>query len=83
MSINYYSRSFNYTIDVTDGEFNDTAILVVNVVDINDNDPVFQDASYIFTIAENLPVNPTMAIGTVTAIDDDSGQNKEVWKVYA
>ncbi|XP_019851361.1 PREDICTED: protocadherin-16-like, partial [Amphimedon queenslandica] len=72
------NRSFNYTIDVTDGEFNDTAILTVNVVDINDNDPVFMDTHYMFTIAENLPVNPNMAIGTVTAIDDDSGQNKEI-----
>ena len=61
--------------------FNDTAILTVNVVDVNDNAPMFQNTPYTFTLAENLPVDPTMAIGKVTAIDDDSGQNKEVWKV--
>ena len=61
--------------------FNDTAILTVNVVDVNDNAPMFQNTPYSFTLAENLPVDPTMAIGKVTAIDDDSGQNKEVWKV--
>lgn len=45
----------------------------VNVVDINDNSPTFDEATYNFMLEENLPARST--VGTVRASDLDSGIN--------
>lgn len=73
-------RSFNYTLSVFDGNSTATAILTVNVLDINDNHPMFQNDTYTFHIPEN---TPNVLIGSVNATDLDSGLNGQVFSVYS
>lgn len=49
-----------------------TAEIIVDVVNINDNDPVFALAEYRFAIAENAA--KATVIGTVDAKDSDDGE---------
>lgn len=48
----------------------------VNVLDVNDNNPVFERDSYSVTVAENIPRMTTLV--TVRAFDADSGLNGQV-----
>lgn len=56
-----------------------TVPVVINIVDVNDNKPVFTQHSYIASVAENLPVNPPATILQVRAVDNDDGTNGQVW----
>ncbi|KAJ8297857.1 hypothetical protein KUTeg_024388 [Tegillarca granosa] len=49
---------------------------IINVSDVNDNDPKFSESVYLSTIYENNAVGDIVAI--VTAIDPDEGKNGEV-----
>lgn len=54
-----------------------TALVQVNVLDLNDVAPIFEDpSSYAFTVLENLPANQT--IGHVKATDPESGSHGSV-----
>lgn len=46
--------------------------LYINVIDINDNEPVFSPASYSPVISED--AEPGAPVVNVTAVDDDSGR---------
>ena len=48
----------------------DPAIVVINIVDVNDNSPVFQKLNYSFIVPEN--VTGRHFVGSVTASDGDS-----------
>jgi len=50
-----------------------TSTLVVRVVDVNDNPPVFVPAEYRVRLLEDLPVGTV--VGTVFAVDPDAGNN--------
>ncbi|CAG9579028.1 unnamed protein product [Danaus chrysippus] len=50
-----------------------TASLIVNVVDANDNDPAFSQASYEFLVEENQKVGAF--VGKISATDEDIGDN--------
>ncbi|KOB78988.1 Cadherin [Operophtera brumata] len=50
-----------------------TASLVVNVVDANDNDPVFSKAAYEFQVEENRRIGAF--VGKISASDADLGDN--------
>lgn len=50
--------------------------LLVHVLDENDNAPVFDNATFIFTLAENEP--PDTHVGKLTAEDGDRGRNAEL-----
>lgn len=65
--------SYDLLVQVSDGINTAVAPLLINVVDINDQVPTFAQSSYNFTVTEELPGNTT--IGTVLAIDRDSGKN--------
>lgn len=65
--------SYDLLVQVSDGINTAVAPLLINVVDINDQVPTFAQSSYNFTVVEELPGNTT--IGTVLAIDRDSGKN--------
>ena len=65
-------NTFALTVQVSDGELSDTAVITVNLTDVDEagNDaPVAQDAT--FSIAENSLLGT--AIGTVSATDPDAG----------
>ena len=67
------SYSFDITVRDTGGQ-NDTAMVNVKVVDVNDNRPTFEGTNYNFTIVEES--NTRLIVGMVTASDDDSGENQ-------
>ena len=50
-----------------------TATLIVNVVDVNDEGPRFNDSNYFMTVAENAPGGTE--VGRLVAFDADSTSN--------
>lgn len=44
----------------------------INILDSNDNSPVFDESAYIFTVPENL--QPGSLIANISATDKDSGE---------
>ena len=48
----------------------------INILDINDNVPIFNKTIYTFDLPEDLPVNST--IGSILARDTDEGLNGTV-----
>ncbi|XP_030427551.1 protocadherin beta-16-like [Gopherus evgoodei] len=70
---------YNITITATDrGTPRLTSVRVIRVQlsDINDNPPVFNESSYVMYLKENNP--PGLLIGTVSAADLDIEQNAKV-----
>ncbi|XP_019645842.1 PREDICTED: protocadherin Fat 4-like [Branchiostoma belcheri] len=55
---------------------NATATVTVNVLDVNDNFPVFSSDPYVVSVYEDIAVGSTVA--PVTATDADSGTNAQV-----
>uniref|UniRef100_UPI003AAA5CF7 protocadherin alpha-3-like n=1 Tax=Centroberyx gerrardi TaxID=166262 RepID=UPI003AAA5CF7 len=53
-----------------------TSEIIINVLDINDNIPVFTKTLYKTSITENVPLGTTVL--TVTATDADEGPNREI-----
>ena len=65
-------HSFRFAVTVEDnGEpaFTSTATVLLNLLDINDQQPVFQDSSYSFATLENEPAGTQL--GSVFATDQD------------
>ena len=61
------------TLSVSDGLYNDTTSVTVNVTDINDNAPVFDSPSYHFSVPEN-----TVNFSEFTTASDDDGINSQI-----
>ncbi|PKU47422.1 protocadherin-23 [Limosa lapponica baueri] len=55
---------------------NASTSVIVNVLDENDNSPMFMRKSYFFEMEEN-PI-PRGVVGTITAVDKDSGRNGQL-----
>ncbi|XP_071380369.1 protocadherin alpha-3-like [Centroberyx affinis] len=53
-----------------------TSEIIINVLDINDNIPVFTKTLYKTSITENVPLGTTVL--TVTATDADEGTNRDI-----
>ncbi|XP_053336396.1 protocadherin alpha-3-like [Clarias gariepinus] len=53
-----------------------TSQIIINVLDVNDNAPVFSRPLYKTTISENVPVGTTVVI--LNATDADEGMNREI-----
>ena len=62
-------QEFNLTLSVTDGQFTDTAFLIIIVTDINDNLPEFENESYSVTVREDIPVGTTIITTLATDLD--------------
>ena len=72
-------RNYTFTITATDKGYpsrNGSTTVVINIVDINDNAPMFSSPSFQVLVPENFTVNQTVI--TVTAFDADSGINKMI-----
>ncbi|XP_061704355.1 cadherin-87A isoform X2 [Cydia pomonella] len=61
----------------TPAQFESLMILTVVLADDDDNTPRFSSPSYLFTVKENLPTG--VIVGTVKAVDNDSGENGKVY----
>ena len=69
----------NFTVIATDNgspPLSSNITFDVTVVDANDNDPMFQSTSYVFSVPENA-VNQTVVV-VVNATDVDEGPNANV-----
>lgn len=64
-------RRLELTITVNDTKYTDEITLVVELMDINDNSPVFENNSYQFQIYEEVEIGTE--VGEVVATDNDSG----------
>ncbi|KAK2498181.1 hypothetical protein MC885_008414 [Smutsia gigantea] len=70
---------YNVTITATDKgkpPLSSSATITLHITDVNDNAPVFQQASYVVHVAENNP--PGASIAQVSASDPDLGPNGQV-----
>ncbi len=73
---------YNVTVTVTDNGVqanSATQDLTITVTPVNDNGPVFVDASPTFSIPENSPVGTV--VGSVTATDSDSPPNSLTYSI--
>lgn len=71
-----YIERYKFTILASDNGLpaaTASAIVVVNVIDENDNQPRFNQEIYAFEVLENLPAG--IPVGTVSATDPDAGNN--------
>ncbi|XP_032951860.1 protocadherin gamma-B3 isoform X10 [Rhinolophus ferrumequinum] len=73
------SPEYNITITATDRgrpPLSSSRSVILNVADVNDNAPVFQQSSYVVHVPENNP--PGASIAQVSASDPDLGPNGHV-----
>ncbi|KAM9330444.1 protocadherin-23 [Gastrophryne carolinensis] len=64
------------SVDHVDGEQVASTSVLVKVLDVNDNSPTFNEDMYFFTVSESS--SPKGVIGTIRAIDNDSGRNGQL-----
>ncbi|XP_067053159.1 uncharacterized protein [Acropora muricata] len=63
-------------IQATDGKFVSNTTLFINVEDVNDNSPYFNESSYSAVVPENIPIG--YVVIRVAAQDRDSGSNGQL-----
>ncbi|KAG7518792.1 protocadherin beta-16-like [Solea senegalensis] len=63
-------------VDGGEPQMSGTMLIVITVLDINDNAPVFTQSTYKATVTENSPKGTVVA--TVTATDADQGSNAKI-----
>ncbi|KAM3613247.1 uncharacterized protein V6R79_022940 [Siganus canaliculatus] len=63
-------------VDGGEPQMSGTMLIVITVLDVNDNAPVFTQSTYKATVTENSPKGTVVA--TVTATDADQGSNGKI-----
>ena len=71
------SYGFHLRCNDTEG-LEDLALVVVELLPVNDNEPVFEPPSYAFNVSRTTPAN-RYAVGRVTATDADVGFGGELF----
>ena len=66
---------YSFEVVVSDGQFSQSAFLLVIVIDENDNTPQFDQVGP-FNVTEEMPEGTL--VGQVTATDGDAGQNGQI-----
>lgn len=69
-------QSYDLLVQVSDGINTAVAPLIINIIDINDQQPIFAHQFYNFTILEESGANQT--VGQMNAVDRDSGKNAQL-----
>ncbi|XP_039469766.1 protocadherin Fat 4 [Oreochromis aureus] len=69
-------QNYSVEITITDGTSSDSAVVEIQVTDINDNSPVFSSSSVTKSVLEDAEVG--FNVTAVPATDKDSGFNKEI-----
>ena len=67
---------YTLVITATDGIQHDSTTVVINVTDVNDNPPIFNDTQYDIEVAENYETG--IVLFQVFASDSDLGANAEI-----
>ncbi|XP_022800058.1 uncharacterized protein LOC111337931 isoform X2 [Stylophora pistillata] len=76
-SLDYEKRSgYQLLVEASDGKFNSTANVSIQVEDVNDNAPYFTKKLFTATILDDFPIGSVVM--NVTALDNDSGSNGHV-----
>ena len=57
-------------------------VIYIEILDVNDETPVFVISHFSFEVPDNHPVGPEYPIGNVSAMDPDSGDNTIVYSLY-
>lgn len=71
--------SYQLTVNATDGGMNPRSTSVpveIDLVDVNDNDPIFTSDTFSFVVSEDVSIDSSVFV--VTATDADSEQNQEL-----
>ncbi|KAF3852693.1 hypothetical protein F7725_006048 [Dissostichus mawsoni] len=78
VKLDYDEAPHNYTvtISISDGSHSDSAVVVVQVTDVNDNGPVFTSSSFTKSVPEDAELGSNVTV--VPATDKDSSFNKEI-----
>ena len=62
---------YNVTVQVTDGQYITKKMFCINVTDINDNAPIFDNGNYSAKVTENSQLGTTVITATATDLDID------------
>ncbi|XP_071359727.1 protocadherin Fat 4 isoform X2 [Trachinotus anak] len=78
VKLDYDEAPHNYSVEISisDGDNRDTAVVEVQVTDVNDNSPVFASSPITKSVPEDAEVGTNVT--AVPATDKDSGFNKEI-----
>lgn len=68
------TKTYDLTVSVSDGLHSDDVDLRINVLDVNDNAPVFNNSSYQVTLTNSIDANKPLL--QIRAYDKDSGSNQ-------
>ena len=78
---------FNLTITLRDNgtpkPFIFEQLIYINIIDINDLNPIFTITRYDFEVPENHPLGPENPFGTVSAQDPDSGMGNIIYSIHS
>lgn len=69
-------QNYSVSVSITDGVTSDSAVVKVQVTDINDNSPVFTPSSVTQSVLEDTEIGSNVT--QFLATDKDSGFNKEI-----
>lgn len=67
--------SYSVNVSVSDGLFSDSQIFTVEITDINDNSPEFNQTTYTFSVEENSPIGTVFNSTSPLATDRDLDLN--------
>jgi len=67
---------YHVTLSASDSTYSSSTELIVSLLDINDEMPVFSRAQYSLSVSEK--ATPGVTVGSVKAVDDDLGVGGEV-----
>lgn len=68
--------SYDITVAASDGVQSSTVIVTVQVTDVNDDVPTFEQPKYWFEVSEGAQLGSN--VGVVSALDKDLGSNADV-----
>jgi len=66
------------TVFALNGDQSASTQVIINVIDINDNRPIFNNKFLSITIEENVNCGPSMPLMQVNSTDHDAGKNGQV-----
>lgn len=64
-------QQYTMIVEVSDGVFQETANVILTVLDIDDEAPVFIDSLYSAVVVENAPIGTSLLTVTATDVDTD------------
>ena len=67
---------YQFTVEVNDGELDTMVSISIQIVDVDDNAPMFSQPTYHFNVPQGLLAFDI--IGTIVATDEDSGINANI-----